>query len=145
MNEFKIKLKVEGLAELTEALNRLAGQAPVPQQPVTSIPAQSAYVTLESPAAGQPSVPVALPMPVQSGMSQDQQFQQAVPVVPTTANVQEYSLEQLQVAAAGLMTTGKGPQIISILQHFGIQAMTELPKERYGEFATILRGAGAKI
>ena len=37
------------------------------------------------------------------------------------------------------------PQVMGILQAFGIQAMTELPKERYGEFAAALRGAGAQI
>ena len=73
--------------------------------------------------------------------------QTAVPVtpVPTTAMAQEYTLEQLQVAAAGLSSMGKMPQVMGILQQFGIQAMTELPRERYGEFATALREAGAQI
>ena len=65
--------------------------------------------------------------------------------MPTTGAVQPYTLEQLQVAAAGLTSAGKMPQVMGILQAFGIQAMTELPKERYGEFAAALRGAGAQI
>ena len=65
--------------------------------------------------------------------------------VPTTAMPQAYTLEQLQVAAAGLSQMGKMPQVMEILQRFGIQAMTELPKERYGEFAIALREAGAQI
>ena len=65
--------------------------------------------------------------------------------VPTTAMPQEFTLEQLQVAAAGLSGMGKMPQVMGILQQFGIQAMTELPRERYGEFAIALREAGAQV
>lgn len=75
--------------------------------------------------------------------------QSAVPTVPvtvpTTAMPQTYTIEQLQVAAAGLSSMGKMPQVMGILQQFGIQAMTELQPERYGEFAIALREAGAQI
>ncbi len=70
----------------------------------------------------------------------------AVPTaVPTTAMPQEYTIEQLQVAAAGLSQMGRMSQVMGILQQFGVQAMTELPRERYGEFAIALREAGAQI
>ena len=138
MNE--IKLVIEGLKELTEAVKALAGQtgtqgAATPVQTPYAQPAQSA------------------PYPVQTSANFTQAPVQATTVgimpaggvVPTTAAVPGYSLEQLQVAAAGLTSSGKMPQVMGILQKFGIQAMTELPKERYGEFAAELRGAGAQI
>lgn len=145
MNE--IKIVIEGLNELTEAVKTLAlavgggtGQAGTQQIPV-----------LTTPAAGMQTAPVPVAaqqqtygqMPVQQAPA----AMTAVPVtpVPTTVMAQEYTLEQLQVAAAGLSSMGKMPQVMGILQRFGIQAMTELPRERYGEFATALREAGAQI
>ncbi|MCX4352021.1 MAG: hypothetical protein OSJ60_10315 [Lachnospiraceae bacterium] len=65
--------------------------------------------------------------------------------MPVTAAPQQYSIEQLQVAAAGLTSSGKTAQVMGILQNFGIQALTELPQEQYGAFAAALRGAGAQI
>lgn len=72
---------------------------------------------------------------------------QNIPVqqVPTTAMPQTYTIEQLQVAAAGLTGSGKMPQVMGILQSFGIQAMTELRADQYGAFAAALREAGAQI
>jgi hypothetical protein len=40
---------------------------------------------------------------------------------------------------------GKIQQIQQLFQQFGIQQLTALPKERYGEYATALRGLGVKI
>lgn len=124
MNE--IRITIEGLKELAEAVRALAGVkegqpgATVSQQAQPGTPGQAfAGVPVQ-----QPQVPVA---------------------APTTAMPQAYTLEQLQVAAAGLTGMGKTPQLMGILQQFGIRAMTELPKERYGVFATALREAGAQI
>lgn len=168
MNELKLNIKIEGLKELTAAINLLAG-VPAATQSVEPVqgnqPGQCAPGM--NPMQYQAAAPVAPPQPVgqvgampgqmppqatgQVGampgqMSAVPTVQGAVPAqVPTTANVQGYTIEQLQVAAAGLMSAGKGAQVMGILQQFGIQAMTELPQERYGEFATALREAGAQI
>lgn len=166
MNE--IRITIEGLAELTAAINRLAGQSSAAAQ--NTVPAQNTapvqgnmqgqYAPPVNPAQYQQAAP-AVPQqpPVQTGAMPGQMPASTVPTaptvpvtqsaaptqVPTTTNVQGYTIEQLQVAAAGLMSAGKGQQVMGILQQFGIQAMTELPKERYGEFATVLREAGAQI
>lgn len=155
MNEFKINVEIKGLKELTDAVRALAGMgegqsiavqtagvpqgtypAPAPvQAPITQAPVAQSYV--QAPVQSSP---------VPAGAGVQQPAGSTVPVaVPTTAMAQEYTIEQLQVAAAGLSGMGKMPQVLGILQHFGIQAMTELPKERYGEFATALREAGAQI
>ena len=146
-----IRIKIEGLEELTEAVRALAGitgkqavpvtaraslpgvgQVPVQQMPAPASMAQNLEQMPVQPMAGMP-----MPMPIGSTVPGS--------VVPTTAMPQEYTLEQLQVAAAGLSSMGKMPQVMGILQQFGIQAMTELQPERYGEFAIALREAGAQI
>lgn len=63
--------------------------------------------------------------------------------VPTTA--QTYSLEQLAVAATQLVDAGRRAELVTLLGSFGVQALTALPKEQYGNFATQLRSMGAKI
>lgn len=63
--------------------------------------------------------------------------------VPTTAPT--YSPEQLAVAATQLMDSGRQQDILDLLAQFGVQALTFLPKERYGDFANALRQMGAKL
>lgn len=149
MNE--IKITIDGLKELTEAVRTLAavaGAQPADTHGQAAVCTQTQYT---QPVQSSPGVQV--PLNYGQPPVQTVPVGQAAPLgamavggaVPTTATVQGYTLEQLQVAAAGLTSSGKMPQVMGILQKFGIQAMTELPKERYGEFATALREAGAQI
>ncbi len=151
-NEFRIT--IDGVRELTEAVNRLAAslagsgagmtaQAGVSAQ--TSLPAapQQAGTVQAAYTFGQPSAVMGgttVQPPAQGGGQLP-----TGAAVPVTAMAQGYTIEQLQVAAAGLSSMGKMPQVLGILQQFGIQAMTELPRERYGDFAVALREAGAQI
>lgn len=143
MNE--IRIIVEGLNELTEAVKCLAGLAGGQgvgraQQPPQQTPAPMAQnYGVNQMATPAPVQQAGVPVPV--GQAQ----QASGTALPTTPVTPGYSLEQLQVAAAGLTSMGKMPQVMGILQRFGIQAMTELPKERYGEFVIALREAGAQI
>ena len=100
--------------------------ATVPYQPQTAVPV-----------AQQPAAPTVMQQPVHPPV------QQAAPV--PTAQAPAYTLDQLAQAAAVLRDAGKLPQLQGLLQQFGIQSMQQLPPERYGEFATALRGMGAKI
>ena len=97
--------------------------------------------------------PVAAQQP-QPAMTQQSVAQQAPPVasqppiagtVPTTAVAQEYTQDQLAVACSGLVNQGKQMKLLQLLQGFGVAALVDLPKERYGEFATALRAEGAVI
>lgn len=149
MNE--IRIEIGGLKELAEAVKALAAARGGQAAPVTMPPAQQYPApTQQMPPAG-PSqqscsqIPAQPAMHAGTGMPQLSGGMAPVSAVPTTAMPQEYTIEQLQVAAAGLSGLGKMPQVLGILQRFGIQAMTELPRERYGEFATALREAGAQI
>jgi len=38
-----------------------------------------------------------------------------------------------------------GQNIFELFSQFGIQALNQLPKERYAEYAAVLRQRGAKI
>jgi hypothetical protein len=63
--------------------------------------------------------------------------------VPTSAP--SYTLDQLAVAATQLVDAGRREELVQLLASFGVQALTALPKEQYGAFATKLREMGAKI
>lgn len=143
MNE--ITIKIEGLKELTEALRLLAGESGRAQEQ------RPAWNPMQQPQSQmQQQVPVQqMPAQAPQQVPVQQMCQQApqtiLQQVPTTAVAQGYTIDQLQVAAAGLTNAGRMPQVMGILQQFGIQAMTELPKDQYGNFATALREAGAQI
>ena len=142
MNE--IVIKIEGLDELIKSLQALAAgkeqhvavQTPAPQQ---AVPVQ----------VSQP-VPVTVPQ-MQQGMPQ--QVQPQIPVrqsvntqVPTTAAPQQYSFDQLAVALSNLCANmGKQQEVHNLLNQFGVNDLFSLPKERYGDFATAMRGIGGVI
>jgi hypothetical protein len=81
---------------------------------------------------------------VQSGQ---QTTTKAVPdqgaTVPIAA--QTYTMEQLAVAATQIVDAGRRTELVGLLNSFGVQALTALPKEQYGAFATELRALRAKI
>lgn len=135
----------------TEAYPPVAALAQTTQQPASSMaqPYQSqppmGTVPVQQPVAAQQTQPA---------MQQQSVAQQAPPVmsqppvagmVPTTAVAQEYTQDQLAVACSGLVNQGKQMKLLQLLQGFGVAALVDLPKERYGEFATALRAEGAVI
>lgn len=85
-------------------------------------------------------------VPTQQYQGQPQYQQQSVgqPTQAPTSAV-AYTMEQLAVAATQLSDAGRRQDLVNLLGQFGVQALTALPKERYGEFATALRQMGAKI
>ena len=62
-------------------------------------------------------------------------------------NRRERTEEKVQelfgIPAAG--EEGTDPEFMQILQGFGVAALVDVPKERYGELATVLRAEGAVI
>jgi len=70
-------------------------------------------------------------------------FQSSAQAVPTT--VQSYTMEQLAAAGTQIVDAGRRAELVSLLSSFGVKALTALPKEQYGAFATSLRALGAKI
>ncbi len=128
-----------------------AYQAPVqPAQPI--YPPQGATAQAyppvqpydQQPAYQAPVQPVYGGVPVQPPVQQQQP--QGLPPQGVPITSQTYDIQQIAVAATALIDAGRHAEVSNLLQQqFGIQALTQLPKERYGEFATALRGMGARI
>lgn len=146
----EVTINVPGLKELSEALMQLAsamggksaqvagaaiGQVVHGQQSAEEVP-------LENASSSQQNVPgtVSTPTPpVQTPV-------QSTPVataVPTSEPA--YTREDLSRAAMQLMDKGMQPQLMQLIQSFGVASLMELSPEHYGNFATGLRGMGAQI
>ncbi len=76
----------------------------------------------------------------------------ATPTASTAASVPlaaapQYTMDQIARAGADLVTRDPSKAIAAqqLLASFGIQSVTALPQERFGEFVTALRGLGAQI
>ena len=132
-----VTVTINAAPELINAINLLAsslggikvnGSAPtapaMPMAPVTG------NVVAAVPAP-MPAAPAA-PAPVNPA-----------PAVPTTT--QAYTMDQLAVAATQLVDAGRREELVALLTAFGVQALTQLPKEQYGNFATYLRSVGVRI
>lgn len=98
--------------------------------------------TIYQPQPQPTQAPVQQPVapPVQQPVQTPPVQQQAPVQTPPT-----YSIAQLQQACAPLIDAGKQPDIVNLINSFGVQALTQIPPERLGEFATALRGLGAQI
>lgn len=129
---------INAIAGLALALNKLAPtdknksqnevQAPPAAAPINPQPAEQQQLSITTP---QPPAQPSIQPPAQPA------------AVPTSA--QTYTMEQLAVAATQLMDAGRRAELVNLLNQFGVQALTALPKEQYGAFATQLRAMGAKI
>ncbi|NMB44825.1 MAG: hypothetical protein GX998_00265 [Firmicutes bacterium] len=142
--EFTVNVNIKASSELLAILKTLTGikntQVTTPTSTPTSTPAQiSQPPTQQAPTqVSVPLIPIAPPVPP----AQPPQTSAAeVPVAPA----QTYTMDQLAVAATQLVDAGRREELISLLTQFGVQALTALPKEQYGAFATTLRQMGAKI
>lgn len=135
-NEFDMALDSGALKALSMTMKRHTEEKQeIPVQ--VNIPVQGNPV----PPAPTPATEIPTQIPVQAPL----QSNNTAPVntVPTTT--QTYTMDQLAVAATQLMDAGRQNELIGLLQSFGVQALTMLPKEQYGAFATQLRAMGAKI
>lgn len=104
--------------------------APVPAPAHQSVvPMQSLAAPTQQPAAAPAPVPVA-----------------STQQIPTTAAPEQYSFDKLAVALSNVCALPDGqPKVHALLQQFGVNALFDLPKDRYGDFATALRGIGGVI
>lgn len=149
----EITVNVTGLDNLANAIFALAKAAgnckeetqvdatkvaPVVQQAVA--PAETAAQTTTT-------VPSTLPVqnvqPVPT--TQTAQMAPTVSPVPTATATPTYSMEQLAVAATGLIDAGKMQDVQNTLAALGAQTLMDLPQEKYGEFASAIKAIGAVI
>lgn len=116
--------------------------APMPA-PADSTPTPSP-VQPASVAAPVNPAPVAAPVaPTPVTAQATAPYTSTAPVAPAPT----FTVEQISKAGADLIgaNSAKMPQLLGLLQQFGVQAITELKPDQLGPFATALRGLGAKI
>lgn len=159
---FEVKVTVE-IPGLPEAINALADAMSKTTAPAQAAPA-AAPVAFMNTAPGQqitvpesgaiaapiPNVPAAAPAPVAP----------AAPAVPTQAapapaqvapsatapsEAKPLTMDDLGRAGATLIDAGKMPQLIALLNKYGVQAVTQLQPAQFGPFADELRALGAKF
>lgn len=150
-----IKISREALGEATSVLREFLAQVPaqVPEaevsvdKPKASVPygqqiaehfpqANTAVPAAQAPVSRATPPPVSVTPTVQAPVPQPSP-------VPTAEHT--YTAEELQVAAVALVDKGMMVQLQGLLQQFGVNSLPELPVEKYGAFATALRGMGAQI
>ena len=147
----EITVNVTGLDKLTNAIFALANAAgnskqetqmdaakvaPVVQQ--TVVPTE----TVAPAATTVPSTPPVQPVPAAPVA---QNAASAVNPVPTATATPTYTMEQLAVAATGLIDAGKMQDVQNTLAALGAQTLMDLPQEKYGEFASAIKAIGAVI
>lgn len=147
----EITVNVTGLDNLAKAIFALANAAgnskeetqmdaakvaPVVQQ--TVVPTE----TVAPAATTVPSTPPVHPVPAAPVA---QNAASAVNPVPTATATPTYSMEQLAVAATGLIDAGKMQDVQNTLASLGAQTLMDLPQEKYGEFASAIKAIGAVI
>lgn len=128
-----ITLQFDGYEEMKSFARKLI-QGDEPQQPMqvsTQLPISTPVDTI----AQTIQQPVPAPQAPQA-------TQQPEPVATSTTS---YTLNDLAGAAMTLMDKGMQAQLQQLLAGYGVDALPALPMERYGEFATALRGLGAQI
>lgn len=147
----EITVNVTGLDNLANAIFALAKAAgnckqgtqvnatkvaPIVQQ--TVVPTE----TVAPAATTVPSTPPVQPVPAAPVA---QNAASAVNPVPTATATPTYTMEQLAVAATGLIDAGKMQDVQNTLATLGAQTLMDLPQEKYGEFASAIKAIGAVI
>ena len=122
MIEMTININITGLEGLAASIMALAGKT----QPAAA----------ETTAAEETQPAVTGPVPTE---------QNAAPTQPVSTSAVEYTLNDIANAAMTLMDSGRQPELLRLLENFGVDSLPALPQERYAEFATALRGLGARI
>ena len=147
---FTLDVNIHLPAAVLDFLERLSTGHAVSGRTVQAAPVPAPAAQPSPAPAAQPSpapVPVT-PVPVAQPAAAPAPVAQPVPApapaaAPTTARA--FRFEDIQLAATSLCDTGKRAEVLALLAKYGIQALSALPAEQYGAFATELRGLGAKI
>lgn len=144
-----IKISKEALGEACSVLREFLAQVPETDgstQPAAAAVPYGHQIAEHFPQANTaaPAVPISQPAPQPASVTPTAQAPVSQPApVPTAEHT--YTAEELQVAAVALVDKGMMVQLQGLLQQFGVNSLPELPAEKYGAFATALRGMGAQI
>lgn len=146
-----IKISKEALGEACSVIREFLDQVPEAggstQQSGTTVPYGqqiAEHFPQANTAAPVTQAPVSQPTPHPTSVTPTAQAPAPQPApIPTAEHT--YTAEELQVAAVALVDKGMMVQLQGLLQQFGVNSLPELPAEKYGAFATALRGMGAQI
>ena len=152
----EITVNVTGLDNLANAISALAKAAgnckEETQVDATKVtPAVQQAVAPTATTTTVPSTPPVQniqPVPTTQTAQAAPVAQNTAPVaspVPTTTATPTYTMEQLAVAATGLIDAGKMQDVQNTLASLGAQTLMDLPQEKYGEFASAIKAIGAVI
>ena len=148
---FEIKMTIE-IPGLPEALNALAGV--IGKQPEFVCHQHggnnhhidnAGVVNVDFLAAPAPVAPVVNPTTPVQPTAPTTAPTTAAPTAPVAAPAESYTVEELSRAGAALIDAGKMPQLLALLGKFGVQAVTQLPKEAYSAFGAELKALGAQL
>lgn len=145
----EITVNVTGLDNLANAIFALANatgnckeETQVDATKVTPVVQQAVAPTATTTTVpSTPPVQNVQPVPI----TQTAQTAPTVSPVPTATATPTYSMEQLAVAATGLIDAGKMQDVQNTLASLGAQTLMDLPQEKYGEFASAIKAIGAVI
>ena len=145
----EITVNVTGLDNLANAIFALANatgnckeETQVDATKVTPVVQQAVAPTATTTTVpSTPPVQNVQPVPT----TQTAQTAPTVSPVPTATATPTYSMEQLAVAATGLIDAGKMQDVQNTLVSLGAQTLMDLPQEKYGEFASAIKAMGAVI
>jgi hypothetical protein len=118
---------------------------PNPQYPPPSASAMQQFIPPRQ------AMPVQQPYPQQPPVYSVPQQTPPLPQLPPlqtgapTTSAPGFTYDDLACAASALADAGKRQEVCNLIAKFGVQALTQLPKEQYGAFATALRQMGAQI
>ena len=156
MNEFKITVEPIGLLE---ALNRLAdamekiGRSPVVcnQNGENNQNLNKTGAVNINPITNKDTTPDTSGNPIPADFAATARV--SAPSAPSqtdapsgeTADEKSYTLDDLSKAGAALIDQGKMPQLLELLNKYGVQAITQLDASAYPALAEDLKALGAKF
>ena len=161
MTEIKITIDAPGLSEainnLAEALKKpvitTVGADSTIHQPLLDNPVELPETKAEAPenpttapatnvASGENNVTTTVPS---AQAPSPAEVKDTAPAKKETSKKHEYSLAELSAAGAELMDAGKMQDLMNLIASFGVQAITQLPADKYPELADGLKALGAKF
>ena len=144
----EITVNVTGLDNLANAIFALAKAAGNCKEETQAVaPTETAAPTTTT-VPSTPPVQNVQPVPATQTAQAAPVAQNTAPAgspVPTATATPTYTMEQLAVAATGLIDAGKMQDVQNTLAALGAQTLMDLPQEKYGEFASAIKAIGAVI
>lgn len=147
----EITVNVTGLDNLAKAIFALANAAgnckEETQVQMDAIKVAPVVQQTVAPTATTTTIPSTPPVQNIQPVPTTQATPTAPPVnpVPTATATPTYTMEQLAVAATGLIDAGKMQDVQNTLASLGAQTLMDLPQEKYGEFASAIKAIGSVI